>query len=195
MEASIDPAKTLGKDILPRFEKTAQYHKMRERVDYLNRPETAADLKVPLPEADNEVSQSLLKDVGYAYSLKVVCPDLIIVHFLHITFSRVTVSKTCTYHFKHGAAFLFFCNPQDILSEPHLYQIFYQYVDSLMSTESLLCIRLINIFEAQVTANKMKDADDTGIRKCCVCTYFCLRISSGLRITKLLRLSCRMENI
>lgn len=52
--------------------------------------------------------------------------------------------------------------PQDILSEPHLYHYFHQYVTSLMSAESLLCIRLINIFEGLVTANRMKEADDIG---------------------------------
>lgn len=73
MEASIDPAKTLGKDILPRFEKTAQYHRMQERVKYLNEEETANDLVVPPPEFDHQVSQSLLKEDGYTYSLKVYC--------------------------------------------------------------------------------------------------------------------------
>lgn len=79
MEATIDPAKTLGKDILPRFEKTERYHQMKKRVEFLDTPVTSDDLVVPPPEYNAEYSQSLIKDDDYRYSLK-VCGGR--VHFL-----------------------------------------------------------------------------------------------------------------
>ena len=71
MEASIEPANTLGKDILPRFQKTPQYQNMTKRIEYLETPVTAHDLPLPPPESDAALTRSLLKEDGYNYTLKV----------------------------------------------------------------------------------------------------------------------------
>jgi hypothetical protein len=73
MEATIDPALTLGRDILPRFQKTSKYTKMNAMLEDLtvnNRPE---DLTVPYPPLPTPPLP--IDDPNYQYSLEVELPS------------------------------------------------------------------------------------------------------------------------
>jgi hypothetical protein len=73
MEATIDPARTLGRDIFPRFQKTSKYTKMNTMLEDLqinNKPE---DLIVPFPSLPK--TPLPIDDPNYQYSLEVPTPS------------------------------------------------------------------------------------------------------------------------
>jgi hypothetical protein len=71
MEATIDPALTLGRDILPRFQKTSKFQQMNDLLEDLKKNNGAHDLTVPFPHLPPVGTPTLpMNDPNHRYNLE-----------------------------------------------------------------------------------------------------------------------------
>ena len=114
MEATIDPIKTIRRDILPRFYRSPDFKEMESRVAQLNRLPSASSLEVPMPS--NSLTFVDYKSVNYLFTLN------------------------------------------ELLCNYYLFQKFLIFLQSRICSESLLCVRMIRVFETKLEASDMEGA-------------------------------------